>query len=138
MARRRREGPDHVDILVGQRIRAHRRDLKLSLEGLAASLGITHQQMQKYETGGNRITIAMLYQIAVALRVPLDSLWSGLPPADEIAELGPRRRSNVAAFLSSPDAEKMAAAYAKLPTAVQRRLADLAGALVDHGGGPLE
>ncbi|WP_354297731.1 helix-turn-helix domain-containing protein [Phenylobacterium koreense] len=133
--RRRREGPDHVDILVGQRIRALRRELRLSLEGLAAGLGITHQQMQKYETGGNRITIGMLYQIAVALRVPVESLWDTVPPADEIATLEPPKRSNVTSFLASPDAGKMAIAYAKLPTAVQRRLADLAGTLADHGDG---
>lgn len=132
MARRRRDGPDHVDLLVGQRIRARRHELRLSLEGLAAHLGITHQQAQKYETGANRITIGMLYQIAVALRVPVESLWSGLPPADHVAALGAAERRNVGAFLASPEAEKLASAYARLPRRVQERLADLAAAMAEH------
>lgn len=130
--RRRRDGPDHVDLLVGQRIRTRRRELKLSLEGLAAHLGITHQQAQKYETGANRITIGMLYQIAVALRVPVENPWTGLPAADEVAALGTSERRNVGAFLASPEAEKMASAYVRLPRSVQERLADLVATMADQ------
>lgn len=132
MARRRREGPNHVDLLVGQRIRPRRHELRLSLEGLGAELGITHQQAQKYETGGNRISVGTLYEIAVALRVPVETLWSGLPPADQVAALGPTERRNVGEFLASPEAEKMALAYARLPKRVQERLADLIATMAEQ------
>lgn len=132
LVRRKREGPGHVDVLVGQRIRTRRRELRLSLEGLGASIGITHQQMQKYETGANRITIGTLYEIAIALRLPVGSLWDGLPAADEVAALGVSERRNVGEFLASPKAEEMAAAYARLPRAVQERLADLVAVLADE------
>lgn len=132
LARRRRDGANHVDILVGQRIRARRRELRLSLEGLGAALGITHQQAQKYETGGNRITVGTLYEIAVALRVPVEALWADLPPADQVAALGVSERRNLGEFLASARAEEMASAYARLPRPVQERLADLAAALADE------
>jgi hypothetical protein len=86
--------------------------------------------MQKYETGGHRITIGRLYEIAVALRVPVESLWSGLPAADEFAALGGSDRASVVAFLASPEAEKMAMAYARLPLKVQEQLVSLVATLV--------
>ena len=132
LARRKREGPNHVDVLIGRRIRARRRELRMSLEGLGAALGITHQQAQKYETGANRVTVSTLYEIAVALRVPVESLWSGLPPADQVAALRPPERHNVGDFLASPKADEMAAAYARLPRVVQERLTDLVAAMADR------
>jgi transcriptional regulator with XRE-family HTH domain len=125
-----------VDVLIGKRIRARRRELRLSLEGLGAALGITHQQAQKYETGGNRITVGTLYEIAVTLRMPVETLWSDLPPADQVAALGPTERRNVGEFLASPKADEMAAAYARLPRAVQERLTDLVAALAELGPAP--
>ncbi len=130
--RRKREGPSHVDVLVGQRIRERRRELRLSLEALGAALGVTHQQMQKYETGGNRITIGRLYEIAIALRMPVESLWHGLPAAEKLAVLGNSEQASIAAFLASPEAKKMATAYARLPRKVQEQLTSLVATLADQ------
>ena len=70
--------------------------------------------------------------MAVTLRVPVETLWSGAPPADKVAVLGVSERHNVGAFLASPEAEKMASAYARLPRRVQERLADLAPSIADQ------
>lgn len=88
--------------------------------------------MQKYETGGNRITIGRLYEIAIALRMPVESLWHGLPAAEELAVLGNSEQASIAAFLASPEAKKMATAYARLPRKVQEQLTSLVTTLADR------
>ena len=129
--RRLRGAPSHIDLIVGQQIRRRRVSLKLSLEGLAANLGISHQQLQKYETGASRITITMLHQIAVELRVPVTSLWLGTPTATEVAWLNRRQRDTLSAFLSTPDGASLAAAFVLLPETVQRQFTTLICALVE-------
>jgi transcriptional regulator with XRE-family HTH domain len=63
-------GPDgRVDRHVGERIRVRRTELGLTQEELARQLGISYQQVQKYETGANRISAGRLYEIAEELRV---------------------------------------------------------------------
>lgn len=60
-------GPTYVDSHVGRRIRLRRKDLKVSQERLAEDLGLTFQQIQKYERGANRVSGSMLVAIARAL-----------------------------------------------------------------------
>ena len=57
-----------IDVYVGKRIRLKRKLAGLTQSGLAAKIGITFQQVQKYEKGENRVSSSMLYQIAQALR----------------------------------------------------------------------
>jgi len=59
-----------IDVWVGRRIRARREELGLTHRGLAARVGVAHQQIQKYESGKNRCSAARLLAIAEALRVP--------------------------------------------------------------------
>lgn len=132
MARRPRgEGPHYVDLHVGARIRSRRKSLRLSLEGLAAGLGISHQQLQKYETGGSRITVPMLYDIAGALRVRVSDLYEGLPHPSDIARLDPRRRDCVEQFLAAPGGPDLMAAFIALPPHLQRPLVAMARAAVN-------
>lgn len=90
-------GPHPVDIAVGHRLRACRIAAGLSQGRLAATLGITFQQLQKYERGLNRISASRLWEICSALGIPLEALF---------ADVG------------SP-------ASAPLPLAAERELADL-------------
>jgi len=64
--------PDPIDIIVGYRIRARRRELGLTQHDLATALGVRFQQIQKYETAANRISAARLYRAADALNVSVD------------------------------------------------------------------
>jgi transcriptional regulator with XRE-family HTH domain len=68
----------NIDTHVGKRLRQRRIIRRLSQEELASRLGISAQQLHKYEVGQNRITAARLYQCAVALGVPVSSFYIGL------------------------------------------------------------
>ncbi len=66
--------PDPIDIEVGARIRVRRKSLTLSQSALADALGITFQQVQKYERGANRVSASMLVRIAAKLGTTVGAL----------------------------------------------------------------
>lgn len=66
-----------VDVYVGVRLRAVRRSASMSQEQLATVLGLTFQQIQKYETGANRISASKLYEAAVALNTSISVFFEG-------------------------------------------------------------
>jgi transcriptional regulator with XRE-family HTH domain len=70
--------PNQTDIAVGQRIRTFRKDAKLSQSALADQIGVTFQQLQKYEKGTNRVGAGRLMLIARALDVPITAFFEGL------------------------------------------------------------
>src|SRR5580692_8901907 len=70
--------PNPVDLHVGARIRMRRRMLGVSQEKLADALGLTFQQVQKYERGANRVSASKLYEIAAALKTPVAYFFEGL------------------------------------------------------------
>jgi transcriptional regulator with XRE-family HTH domain len=72
--------PDPVDIHVGARIRTRRLMIGMNQETLARSLGLTFQQVQKYEGGANRVSASRLSQIAEILDVPISHFFSDLEP----------------------------------------------------------
>ncbi|UTU07917.1 transcriptional regulator, Cro/CI family [Caulobacter phage C1] len=72
--------PMPVDLFVGERIRARRKMMGISQEQLAAALGLTFQQVQKYEKGANRVSASKLYDIAKKLQVPVEHFF---PPVSE-------------------------------------------------------
>jgi transcriptional regulator with XRE-family HTH domain len=67
--------PTPVDIRVGEKIRKLRLDRNLTLAELGLELGISHQQLQKYETGTNRLSAGMLYAVAKVLRIEIHDLF---------------------------------------------------------------
>lgn len=74
------EGPEEVDIHVGNMIRAQRRLIGLSQGNLAEAIGVSFQQVQKYEKASNRVSASMLVSIAKALGcLPVDLLPSTSP-----------------------------------------------------------
>ena len=68
------KSPDPVDVQVGSRIRLFRLEAQMSQTDLAEQLGVTFQQVQKYEKGVNRVGAGRLTKIAAALRVPVSEL----------------------------------------------------------------
>ena len=89
MARQAGErGPHQVDSHVGERIRRRRRALGMSQEELAASVGLTFQQIQKYERGANRVSASKLYQLATTLKAKIEFFYEGLadPTRPGVAE----------------------------------------------------
>jgi len=78
--------PDPIDVHVGERVRARRLLAGLSQDAFASKLGVTFQQVQKYEKGANRISASRLYKMASILNVPVDYFFedigeSALPSA---------------------------------------------------------
>lgn len=71
--------PDPVDIHVGSRVRLRRTLLGMSQEKLGAALGLTFQQVQKYERGTNRIGSSRLYQLSRILDVPVSFFFDDMP-----------------------------------------------------------
>ena len=68
------KSPDAVDVQVGQRIRVLRQEMKMSQTDLAEQLGVTFQQVQKYERGMNRVGAGRLTKVANVLGVPVTKL----------------------------------------------------------------
>ena len=69
-----------VDMHVGSRIRLRRRLLGLSQTKLGETVGLTFQQIQKYENGANRVGASRIYQLATALNVPVSFFFDAMPP----------------------------------------------------------
>jgi transcriptional regulator with XRE-family HTH domain len=67
-----------IDEKLGQRLRERRLELGMSQEQLASLLGITFQQVQKYEKGINRIAASRLFEISIALDMPVSRFFEGL------------------------------------------------------------
>ena len=86
-----------LDAQLGERIRKRRRELGLSQSALGGKLGITFQQIQKYENGTNRVSATMLMKLSEALAVPVTEL---LQPADPGAAVDPESQATelMAAF----------------------------------------
>jgi DNA-binding Xre family transcriptional regulator len=71
-------GPHPIDAHVGSRLRLRRTMLRISQEKLAAELGLTFQQVQKYERAANRISASRLYQLCRILKVPVSFFFEGI------------------------------------------------------------
>ena len=83
-ARKTKGTPDPIDVHVGQRLRVRRSLMGLSQEKLAEFIGLTFQQIQKYERGMNRISAGRLYQFSKILDVPVDYFYDQLGSAAKI------------------------------------------------------
>lgn len=68
-----------IDEHIGQRMQLRRTMMGLSQKDLAAMCGVTFQQIQKYETAGNRISASRLFELSVALQTPISFFFAGLP-----------------------------------------------------------
>lgn len=88
--------PDPVDIHVGRRIKIRRSMLKMSQEQLASLIGVTFQQIQKYESGANRVSSSRLYDIACALNQPISFFFEGIAKDNERLFKNQDIESNVA------------------------------------------
>lgn len=76
--RKRKEAPDPIDRFVGNRIRERRVGLRISQTKLGESIGVTFQQIQKYENGANRIGASNLFKIAKGLGVEVGFFFEGI------------------------------------------------------------
>ena len=120
--------PNPIDIHVGSRIRLRRTMLGMSQEKLGESLGITFQQIQKYEKGTNRVGASRLQNISSILNVPVSFFFEDAP-GDQSNPSGMAEASSsnyVVDFLSSSEGLQLNRAFVKIADPkVRRRIVDL-------------
>jgi transcriptional regulator with XRE-family HTH domain len=100
-----------------------RKILGVSQQQLADSLGLTFQQVQKYERGANRISASKLYAVATALQTPVSYFFEGLADPQTGAPDGAGDASALAvqSFLNTPEGLELAALFARLGRGAVRR-----------------
>lgn len=114
-----------VDVHVGQRVRQRRWMVGMTQQQLAERVGIKFQQIQKYETGTNRVSASRLWDIAAVLEVPVSFFFEGLD--GQAPDTGEARGD----ILTDKEALELVRAYYAIPEAQRRRLFDLARVLSD-------
>jgi len=128
-----RKIPDPIDAHVGSRIRLRRMLIGLSQEKLGDALGLTFQQVQKYEKGANRIGSSRLYKIAHLLGVSIQFFFDDLQAQDTDRARGfaePGAGPMVMDFFNTSEGVHLNRAFANIKdTTVRKRLVDLVKAL---------
>jgi len=132
-----KKSPNPIDIHVGSRVRLRRMMLGMSQEKLGENLGITFQQIQKYEKGTNRIGASRLHHIADVLTVPISFFYENAPGRSESASGGfaePHSASYIVDFLSTNEGLQLNRAFARISDAkVRRRIVDLVRSIAGDG-----
>jgi transcriptional regulator with XRE-family HTH domain len=115
--------PNPVDKYVGSRVRMRRIMLGLSQEKLGDALGLTFQQIQKYEKGTNRIGASRLHQIADTLKVPVSFMFEGGPVGNTTLDGMSEAPSPayVSDFLATSEGLALTRAFTKITDAKLRR-----------------
>ena len=116
--------PDSVDIHVGSRVRLRRMLVGFSQEKLGDSMGLTFQQIQKYEKGVNRIGASRLFKLAQVLNVPVGFFFEGLTHAEALPNMGMAEGNTeefLYEFLNSRDGLELNRAFVKVGDADVRR-----------------
>lgn len=128
--------PNPIDRHVGARVRMRRLLVSMSQERLGEALGITFQQIQKYEKGANRIGASRLQHIAKILGVPVEFFFDGAPSGDVglasgFGELP--QPSFVSDFMATSEGVQLTRAFVRITDGqVRRRLIDLVEALASN------
>ena len=126
--------PHQVDLHVGQRLRQRRCLLGMTQQKLADAVGIKFQQIQKYESGANRISASRLWVIARALEVPVSFFFEGLTDEERAIHQGggvSDDQSIAPEVFHQKETIDLIRAYYNLKEAPRRRLLDLAKTLAD-------
>jgi transcriptional regulator with XRE-family HTH domain len=118
-----RRDPNFVDVHVGSRIRMRRQFVGMSQEKLGELLGITFQQVQKYEKGSNRISASRLYYTAKILGVPVQFFFEELPGSEERTSQGEtREQDTVLSSLMNAEGIVLAKAFREADNSNKRKL----------------
>jgi len=124
-----KKAPNPIDKHVGARVRMRRMMLSMSQEKLGDALGLTFQQVQKYEKGTNRIGASRLQQIAHILQVPVSFFFEGAPhlPGHHSAGMGEAPSpAYVSDFLATSDGLSLTKAFMRIKSSkLRRRIVDL-------------
>jgi transcriptional regulator with XRE-family HTH domain len=128
-----RRDPNYIDVHVGSRLRMRRQIISMSQEKLGELLGITFQQVQKYEKGTNRISASRLFYAAKILGVPVQAFFEDLPDVEGGEGFHePATDNTVMSSLMNAEGIQLAKAFRDADSSTKRKLiATLARAIVD-------
>ena len=132
--------PNPIDVHVGSRVRLRRSMAKMSQEKLGDALGVTFQQIQKYEKGVNRIGASRLQKISETLNVPIAFFFEDAPGSvrgDDLQGMEEAASASfVTDFLSSNEGIELNTAFVRITNpAIRRRIIDMVKVLADEAGG---
>ena len=118
-------GPDPIDIHVGTRIKLRRQILGINQTELAQAIGVTFQQVQKYQSGFNRVSSSRLYDIAKVLNTPLSSFFEGAGELNKERTTPAANKEFVGADREDPmdrtETLELVRAYWRIPAATVRK-----------------
>ena len=124
-----RRNPNPIDVHVGNRVRMRRMLIGMSQEKLGERLGLTFQQVQKYEKGSNRVSASRLYQMAQILGVPVQFFFEDMSEVADIESSdvsGASETGEIMDFLNSSEGVQLNRAFNEIASAsVRRRVIDL-------------
>ena len=132
-----KKSPNPIDKHVGSRVRMRRVLIGMSQERLGGALGLTFQQVQKYEKGTNRIGASRLQQIAGVLSVPPAFFFEDMPNTEGASETGfaEEGADSVVDFLSTVEGLALNKAFVRIKDArIRKKIVDLVTALADSDG----
>ncbi len=122
-----------VDTEIARRVYVHRKRLGLSQTELAQKLGITFQQVQKYEKGTNRIVAGRLFQLAVVFNIPIQTLFPPAEPRPPTEDDTAIDTDALADLLLTADGRRLYQAFLQLKDRiVRKRVIALVEALIDQ------
>lgn len=126
--------PNPIDIHVGGRLRMRRMLVGMSQEKLGESLGLTFQQVQKYEKGTNRIGASRLYKISQILSVPVNFFFENLPSEEDQVGFSENSSDSFAYdFMNSAEGFQLGQAFSQIKDVrIRRRIIDLVRSLSDN------
>jgi len=121
-----------VDRKVGQKVRTRRLEIGMSQERLAELLGVTFQQVQKYEKGVNRIAVSRLWDISIALEMPVSRFFEGV----SVRGVAEGRQDYVDDALATPEGAQLMALFATIKSPkLRRKVLELVRTLTEEDGG---
>ena len=129
-----KKNPNPIDVHVGNRVRMRRMLVGMSQEKLGDALGLTFQQVQKYEKGANRVSASRLYQMSSTLGVPIQFFFDDIPISSQTPNTQGLAESDSAGvlmdFLNSSEGFQMGRAFSAIKdSTVRRRVLDLVKSL---------
>lgn len=127
--------PHFVDVHVGARIRMRRRMLDVSQQKLADAVGKTFQQIQKYESGANRVSCSVIYLFARVLQTDVGFFFEGLPTIDQDLDVT-AEVDEITAMMAHNGGPELARLYVDLEPAQRASVLNVVKAIYDAAASP--
>lgn len=130
------DGPHPIDVHVGARVKLRRMIMGMSQDLLGKSLGLTFQQIQKYEKGANRIGASRLFELSKLLDVPISYFYDDYNGADVVTGFAEGDSADaLMQLVNSPDGVELCRHFAEITDPkVRKRVLDLVKTIADTEG----